>query len=111
MRRLRGSSGREEPGSKQPHRAIALNASMRSTSAFEILYGALVLLSLVARVEGSQVSPFAGLRVLLPRIQSVLAVLEFSDHRPVVTCLVVTGFRLFDRLCVQQRIITPTGIP
>lgn len=32
-------------------------------------------------VEGAEVSPFARLRILFPRIQTVLSGFQFSDHQ------------------------------
>src|SRR6185503_9844346 len=82
MRRPRRYSGRPEPGIRRHFvRSRGSHQQLNgSATAFEILYGALVLLCLVATVECPQISPFAGLWVLLPRIQSILAGLEFSDH-------------------------------
>src|SRR5262245_27279459 len=50
-------------------------------SSLEELNGAFVLLGLLARREGAQVPALAGLRVLLARIEPVLARFDFADHR------------------------------
>ena len=47
---------------------------------FEVLDFALVFLGGVAGIEGTEVSSFAGVGVLLTGIEAVLAALEFSDH-------------------------------
>lgn len=39
-----------------------------------------MLLGGFAAVEGAEVSPFAGLLVLLARIEAVLARFQFADH-------------------------------
>jgi hypothetical protein len=46
----------------------------------EILHGPLLLFCLGARREGAEVSTFAGLRIDLPRIQTLLAGFELADH-------------------------------
>src|SRR5471032_2459462 len=46
----------------------------------EVLDCALVRLRLLARGEGAEIAPQAGLWVLLARVEPVLAVLEFADH-------------------------------
>src|SRR6185369_4502206 len=46
----------------------------------EILNGPLVLLGRLARRERAEVAPFAGLRIDLARVETVLAGFQFSDH-------------------------------
>jgi hypothetical protein len=48
--------------------------------ALEVLHGALVLFRRSAGCECSEVAPFAGARVELARIQTVLAVAQLADH-------------------------------
>jgi hypothetical protein len=47
---------------------------------FEELDGALVFLGCAARLERAEVSPAAALGVNLPRVESILAGLQFADH-------------------------------
>jgi hypothetical protein len=47
---------------------------------FEILHRALMLLRLFSGSERSQITPPARLRILLARIQPILARLQFPDH-------------------------------
>src|SRR6185312_8919027 len=51
-----------------------------ASAPFEELDLALVLLGRVERAESPQVLPLAGLGVLLPRVETVFAGLELSDH-------------------------------
>jgi hypothetical protein len=51
-----------------------------SSTAFEELHRAFVLLSLGARSEGAEISTSPGLRILLPRIQPVLTGRQLSNH-------------------------------
>jgi hypothetical protein len=46
----------------------------------EVLHSALMLFSLFAGGKRSQIAALAGPRVRLPRVQSILARLEFADH-------------------------------
>ena len=48
--------------------------------AFEILHCALMGFGLAERRKSSQVAAFAGLRVFLARIQSVLTGFQFANH-------------------------------
>src|SRR5690349_16373394 len=56
-------------------------SSADSPAPLEELHRALVLLGRRARLEGAEVPPLASLRVLLARVQTVLARLELPDHR------------------------------
>jgi hypothetical protein len=55
------------------------------------LHCALVLSRLLDRRERSQVPPLAGLGILLPRVQPVLARLQFADHASVRCLYLVKG--------------------
>jgi hypothetical protein len=48
----------------------------------EVLYLALVLLGGGSSFEGAEVSMALGLRIELPRVQSIFAGTEFADHEP-----------------------------
>src|SRR5262245_23931991 len=50
------------------------------SATLEVLHGALVLLGGRARLERAEVSPFPGLWIDLPRVESILARRELSDH-------------------------------
>src|SRR5437763_9932508 len=50
------------------------------TFVLEGLHGALMLLGLRARRERAEIFSLASLRVFLPRIETVLARLQFSNH-------------------------------
>jgi hypothetical protein len=47
---------------------------------FEILHGALVLFSRLARVESPEIPAFACLGIQFPRIQSILTQFQFANH-------------------------------
>ena len=47
---------------------------------FEILNRAFVLFRRSLAVERAEISSFPGLRILLPRIQPILAGFQFPDH-------------------------------
>jgi hypothetical protein len=46
----------------------------------EVLHRFLVFLRCGARLKRAEVSPFSGLRILLPRVQAITARFKFSDH-------------------------------
>jgi hypothetical protein len=48
--------------------------------AFKVLHRALMRLGLLKRSKRSQVAAFAGLRIFLARIQTILARLQFANH-------------------------------
>lgn len=52
----------------------------RTLTPLEVLNGAFVFLGGRTRPEGPKVPPLARLGVLLSRVESVLAVLELTDH-------------------------------
>jgi hypothetical protein len=52
----------------------------RGLAALEVLHRALVLLGFRAGPERTQIATLSGLRVLLARVQAVLARLELADH-------------------------------
>jgi hypothetical protein len=48
--------------------------------AFKVLHRALMRFGLLNSCKGSQVAAFAGLRIFLPRVQAILARLQFANH-------------------------------
>ena len=59
-----------------PLRVLTRDRSM----SLEVLDCPLMFLGSGPGVEGAQVAPFARLRILFPRIQTVFAGFQFSDH-------------------------------
>ena len=47
---------------------------------FKVLNRSFVFLGRRARLKGAEIPSLAGLRILLPRIQSIAAGLKFPDH-------------------------------
>src|SRR5262244_978696 len=73
--------------------SVALTVSLRlgfrmgRSVALEVLHLAFVLLGGLARLEGAEVPPLPGLRILLPGVESIPPGLELLDH-------VETSFRV-----------------
>lgn len=82
-------------GLRARHRLAALNSCLRTSVPFEVLDFSFVLCCRLTRGEGPQVSPLAGLGVLLSRVQAVLTCFELSDHFP-QPCATVLAGRLAD---------------
>ena len=59
---------------------LTVNQPTPLTFVLEVLHGALMLLGLRARRERAEIFSLASLRVFLPRIETVLARLQFSNH-------------------------------
>src|SRR5512145_2186675 len=51
-----------------------------STSAFEILHGALMLLGFFSRLECAEIAALACSRIYFPRVETVLVRLDFANH-------------------------------
>ena len=114
-RRIRGRGGQRpsswlgwNPGYVNIHRPSIPDANCTSPSrqvclvALEILYGPFMLLCGLLAGEGSKVLAFAGLRVLLLRVQTVLTRLQFSDHERPPSCEFDGAFDVEDRARVGE---------
>ena len=87
----RGALGGQSGRLAQPRAIFALIERWPiSAVTLEILHRSLMLLGRRPRLEGAEVPALAGLRILLARVQTILACLQFPNHGKV---LVVAAFR------------------
>jgi hypothetical protein len=82
---------------------------------FEELDGPLVFFGGCSRLEGAEISPLAGFRILFQRVEAVLTALQFADHvtllpqearkfeRPFVVMLANPSFGVSKRRSIRYR--------
>src|ERR1044072_5661522 len=81
---VQGKLTTEKQRTQRTHRVLQITTlpslSRFASLAFEILHGSFVLLGRSPRIKRAEVFAFACFRILLPRVEPILARLQLSNH-------------------------------